>query len=143
MGLNLNILVFFRDTIFEVIIMVYRMVSRFANTEKAQSAAYRINEKIPGIYEIRLHYRSDLLESGVTNNIVYSQTSNAIFPYSLTPDDPPMVNWREGMMGRPNIEISDECYLTVLVEEEHVPTVQQIAINEGGFDIKSFSSKLY
>lgn len=123
--------------------MIYKMVCKFANTEKAQSAAHRINEKIPNIYEIRLRYHSQYLENGVTSNVIYAQTTNAIFPYSMTSDEPSEINWQDGIMGIPQMEVSDQCYLTLLIEEENVITAQQIIFNEGGYDVKSYTSKLY
>ncbi|MDF2685566.1 MAG: hypothetical protein K0S55_747 [Clostridia bacterium] len=123
--------------------MVYRIVCKFANTEGAQAAARRINEKIPDIYEIRLRYHSQFLDNGVTNNVIYAHTSNAVFPYSMSPDDPPMLNWESSVLGIPQMEVSDECYLTLLLEEEKVTDAHQIIFNEGGYDVKSYSSKLF
>ena len=118
--------------------MFYRTVGRFANTESAQSAAHRINMRIPEVFEIRLHYRSDYSDSYIASNVVYVQNSNLNFP-SMQGNDIRKVTYSNSFPGLYFGEVSDECHLTVITEEKDNDSVREIMFNEGGYDVKTSS----
>ena len=117
--------------------MVYRVSSKFLNTESAQRAAQRINKISDGIYEIRLDYRSDR----ENDNVLYAKNNMAELPsgYGIRSKYSNPLN---GLSSIPYGEDPQECYMAVYCRHEVNDLVSQAIINCGGYDISVNEEKM-
>lgn len=122
--------------------MLYRMSCMFQNTESAQAAAKRINDKLTDVFEIRLKYQSDYRDHGVTNNIVYARSGDVVFPAKVT-GNRGIFSVENSNAHVPHDELSQECQLSVLTKGEYTGVISRIMVNEGGFDIHTFEERLF
>ncbi len=117
--------------------MIYRVSSKFLNTESAQRAAQRINRISDGIYEIRLDYRSEK----ENDNVLYVQNNRADLPlgYGIKSRYSNPLN---SLSSIPYGEEPQECYMAVYCKHEVNDLVSQAIINSGGYDISANEEKL-